>query len=62
MAEILNLRLERKRKQREKDQVAAASNRAVHGRTKAEKQSVQAEHEAKDRFLDGHRRIKSDEE
>lgn len=56
MAEIVNLRLARKRKARDDAAALAADNRARHGRTKAEKQRDLAERSAARSFLDGHRR------
>lgn len=56
MAEIVNLRLARKRKARADDAVIADANRALHGRTKAGKQADQAARDKTVRFLDGHRR------
>ncbi|MDP3896918.1 MAG: DUF4169 family protein [Mesorhizobium sp.] len=56
MAEIVNLRLARKRKAREDEADRAAANRALHGRTKAEKRADRATRDQAARFLDGHRR------
>lgn len=61
MAEIVNLRIARKRKQRENDKQTADHSRSLHGRTKIEKRKVEAEHIALGRHLDGHRLIKPDE-
>lgn len=56
MAEIVNLRLARKQKaRREKDGVAEA-NRALHGRTKAERQHEKISADLATRHLDGHLR------
>jgi len=62
MAEIVNLRLARKRKARKADAERADQNRALHGRTKAEKQRDAAERRKSATFLDGHRRAPSDPE
>ena len=43
MAEVVNLRLARKAKARAEADAAAATNRAKHGRTKADKARVKAE-------------------
>jgi len=56
MAEIVNLNRARKAKARGEAQATAAANRVVHGRTKAEKQAVQAETERRARELDGAKR------
>jgi hypothetical protein len=56
MAEIVNLRLARKRKAREESERAAEQNRLLHGRTKAEKTRDRDESEKTASFLDGHRR------
>lgn len=58
MAEIVNLKKARKAKARADDQQAAAANRALHGRTKAERI---AEREAKAKAAnthEGHKREK----
>jgi len=56
MAEVVNLRLARKRKRRADAQAAAAGNRAAHGRTGPEKAATRAELSARERRLEGHRR------
>jgi len=56
MAEIVNLRIARKRKRRADAQDVAETNRALHGRSKADKRVTEAEREAAQRHLDGHRR------
>lgn len=61
MAEIVNLRLARKRKARADAESAAAGNRAAHGRSKAEKRSDATERAARDKHLDGHKREAPDE-
>ena len=55
MAEIVNLRLVRKRKARDDKDAAAAANRAKFGRTKAEREVEALKREQADRLLDGHR-------
>ncbi|MCO5065419.1 MAG: DUF4169 family protein [Rhizobiaceae bacterium] len=62
MADVVNLRLARKRKQREEAGREAAHNRAAHGRTKAEKRAAQDEHDTQLRRLEGHRLTKPDEQ
>jgi len=61
MAEIVNLRMARKRKQRTDAQIVADTNRALHGRSKAEKRASEAEREASARHLNGHKRDVSHE-
>ncbi|CAG0996731.1 MAG: DUF4169 family protein [Rhizobiaceae bacterium] len=56
MGEVVNLRLARKRKARVDREQVAERNRAVHGRTKAERERDAAEASRTVRFLDGHRR------
>ena len=54
MGEIVNLRLARKRKAREEREVEAAANRALHGRTKAEKRADETSRGRREAILDGH--------
>ncbi|CDO36275.1 DUF4169 family protein [Novosphingobium sp. KN65.2] len=56
MAEIINLRLARKARDRAADKAQAHSNRALHGRTKAERKATEAEAARFDRTLDGAKR------
>lgn len=56
MGEVVNLRLARKRKVRAEKEQVAERNRAVYGRTKAERERDEAEAGRAVRFLDGHRR------
>ena len=56
MKAVVNLRLQRKRRQRAEKDRRAAENRAIHGRTKAEKQRDRLESERVAAFVDGHRR------
>jgi hypothetical protein len=60
VAEIVNLRLARKRKARADRDAAAAEARTVHGRTKAEKQRDKAFRARDTASLDGHRLTKPD--
>jgi len=55
MGDLVNLRTERKRAKRVQAEQAAASNRLVHGRSKAERALEQAKHEKSGRSLDQHR-------
>jgi Domain of unknown function (DUF4169) len=56
MAEIVNLRQARKDKARAEKQAAAKTNRAAHGRTKADKKLKDARAEKTARDLDAHKR------
>jgi outer membrane protein TolC len=53
MAEIVNLRLARKRAARHSEALKAAENRARHGMSKAEREQAQYRREQIDRALDG---------
>lgn len=50
---VVNLRLFRKRKQREDHAAEAAGNRARHGRTKVERAFEEARRDSAERNLDG---------
>jgi hypothetical protein len=56
MAEIVNLRTARKAKARAQAAATAEQNRALHGRTLAQKAAERAEAERAARTLDGARR------
>lgn len=56
MAEIVNLRAARKRRDRAEKARKAGENRALHGRTKAQKAAGATERERALARLDGHRR------
>jgi hypothetical protein len=56
MGEIINLRQARKAAARKQASAAAERNRALHGRSKAQKQADAAEAERLARTLDGARR------
>ncbi len=53
MGDIINLRRARKTKARAEAAKTAATNRAVHGRTKAEKLDAASEQKRRDILLDG---------
>ncbi|UXN59646.1 DUF4169 family protein [Phyllobacterium zundukense] len=55
MAEIVNLRLVKKRKTKEAAEKIAAENRILFGRTKAEKRFDREADRKRERFLDDHR-------
>ncbi|MCR4267121.1 DUF4169 family protein [Nitratireductor sp. ZSWI3] len=61
MGEIVNLRQERKRKARDEKELRAAENRALHGRTKAQKQHDIKRAVVSRQHLDGHRIGQDDE-
>jgi hypothetical protein len=56
MTAVVNLRLARKRRKRAESERAAAENRAIHGRPKAEKERRRLDKERSAAFIDGHRR------
>lgn len=62
MADVINLRLARKRKARGEKQQAAAGNRALHGRTRAERQLEQAREAREQAHLAGHKRERNGDE
>jgi hypothetical protein len=56
MADVINLRMAKKRRERTAREAEAAANRAAHGRTLAEKRATAAEAERRDAALDGAKR------
>ena len=56
MAEIVNLRRERKRKRRDDAAKAAEENRVVHGMSAAQKKAERLARALDERRLEGHRR------
>ena len=56
MAEVINLRLARKQRDRAAKAAQAASNRAVHGESKQAKAARKSETDRARRQLDGHQR------
>ena len=56
MAEIVNLRQARKHKARSEKERVAAENRAIHGRSKLERELKSQIDRKASTFLDGHRR------
>ncbi|ESZ23488.1 MULTISPECIES: DUF4169 family protein [unclassified Mesorhizobium] len=58
MAEIVNLRQARKQKARDEKLRAAEQNRALHGRSKAEKERDRIVADKSEKFVAGHRREK----
>jgi hypothetical protein len=55
LADIVNLRRARKLKERERQQTEAVQNRAVFGRSKAEKRLIETERALAEASLDAHR-------
>lgn len=55
MAEMVNLRMARKRKVRAEKEAAADRNRVTHGVSRAEKEMARARREDAIRKLEGHR-------
>jgi hypothetical protein len=60
LAEIVNLRRARKSRERDRQKDEAAQNRAVSGRSKAEKRLVEIERTLAEANLDAHRLTKPD--
>lgn len=60
MAEVINLRLARKAKARGAAARQAEQNRAIHGRSKSEKERQQLEAARSERLLDGAKREQDD--
>lgn len=56
MTDIVNLRQFKKQKARSDRETLAEQNRALHGRTKAEKTRDRLSAERAEKFVDGHRR------
>lgn len=55
MAEIINLNRARKSRDKDAAKRTAAANRALHGRTKSERQATEKTNKRCDRDLDGHK-------
>ena len=62
MGEIVNLRLARKRRDRDERDKAAEANRVQHGLSKAEKHLAEARQELDAKRLDAHRLEPGDDE
>ena len=60
MSNVVNLRMARKRKARAQKEQAAGENRALHGRSKAEKSRDRMQAEKAASFVEGHRLERSD--
>ena len=61
MAEIVNLRMARKRKTRADREQAAQDNRILHGRGKAERLASKAQRERETSLHEAHRREERDD-
>jgi hypothetical protein len=61
MGEVVNLRQARKQKARTEKDRRAGENRALHGRTKAERERERLISEKAGKFVAGHRREKPDD-
>lgn len=55
MADIINLRMARKHKARADKERVAEQNRALHGRSKVERDRERQEAQRAEKFIDGHR-------
>jgi hypothetical protein len=55
MSNVVNLRMARKRKARADKEQAASENRALHGRSRAEKLRDRMQAEKAENFVEGHR-------
>lgn len=62
MGEVVNLRMARKQKARAERERTASENRALHGRTKGEREAERLQADQASRRLDGHRRVEPDGE
>jgi Domain of unknown function (DUF4169) len=62
MAEIVNLRQARKRKQRQREEAVAAERRIAFGRSKAERRLSEQERSKAERDLESHRIARLDGE
>jgi Domain of unknown function (DUF4169) len=62
LAEIVNLRRARKLKERGRQQAEAAENRALFGRSKAEKHLIESERALTEANLDARRLAKPDDD
>lgn len=56
MAEIINLNRARKARQKAAQAATAATNRLLHGRTRADREAQRIERERADRHIEGHKR------
>ncbi|MGT2465621.1 DUF4169 family protein [Mesorhizobium sp.] len=61
MGEVVNLRQARKQRARSEKERQASENRALHGRSKAERERDRLTSEKAEKFVAGHRREKPDD-
>jgi len=61
MGDVVNLRRERKRKGRRRDEAEAAQNRIVFGMTKAEQRRLEDERDKAERDLEAHKITRPDD-
>jgi hypothetical protein len=61
MGEVVNLRQARKQKARTEKERQASENRALHGRSKSERERDRLASEKAEKFVAGHRREKPDD-
>jgi len=61
MADIINLKLARKIREREAKEKAAAENRVLHGRSKAERERIEAQLKQNRERLDALKRERGEE-
>ncbi|MBZ9842984.1 DUF4169 family protein [Mesorhizobium sp. CA5] len=61
MGEVINLRQARKHKARTEKERRAGENRALHGRSKTERERDRLTSQKAEKFVAGHRREKSDD-
>lgn len=55
MGNVFNLRLERKKRERQREADSAAARRLIHGRSKTERKTEGAQRDKSSNILDGHR-------
>ena len=61
MGDVVNLRQARKQKARSEKERLAGENRALHGRSKAERERDRLTADKTEKFIAGHRREKPDD-
>ncbi|MDG4894026.1 DUF4169 family protein [Mesorhizobium sp. WSM4976] len=61
MGEVVNLRQARKQRARSEKERQASENRALHGRSKAERERDRLTSEKAEKFVAGHRREEPDD-
>ncbi len=61
MGDVVNLRRERKRKQRRREETGAAQNRILFGMTRAERRRLEDERDKAERGLEAHKITRPDD-